>query len=320
MEKNSFTTEFDVDAQTQVLIENGNYNKAIESFEHKLKVNPRDYETLYSLAKIYFILEKPQKVIETLQKILDDNKKFDKAYYLMARTYFILLNQYENATKNILKAIELNPTDAFYYSLAAQVFYKLKNYKRSLKLAQDSLNLDGLNYEAHLVMAADFHRRKDYEKAGEHFKTALEKGPLYNDFVYNINLIHLQLARTRYGYKLIKSILSQNPDDEVLQWLTSYAFMTNHPLNKPFVWLDYFTLPNRVWISILIGLVVLIGLMLSSQTASIGIIWLFKWISSIIFIIFIPYQLLVYLILNIYLHFVLLPGLTRKSISTKPAK
>jgi tetratricopeptide (TPR) repeat protein len=201
--------------QGKDLINKGKFDEASSLYQSFLTFNEKNVEVLYELVKTYFYLEKPGELIDSAKKILKINRNHDKTYYLMARAYYIFLNNYHEASIRILKAIEINSNDSYYYSLASQIFYCMNNLKRASKLAQDSLNIDEKNFEALLTQAMIEQQNKNNEKAEELFRQALLYGPEGPSFYFNINHLHLKLASTKAGYKLLKEAISLYPDNEV---------------------------------------------------------------------------------------------------------
>lgn len=291
-------------AEGDNLINQGYYDKAISVYLKALDENPNNQDILYNLANTYFVAEKPNKVVLTLEKLLLLNPKYHKAYYLLAKTYFVYMHNHNKAIKNILKAIEQCTENSFYYSLAAQVFYSIDNPAKALKLSEDAIKLDPDNYEAHLVLGSYYKRNNDTNKSVEHYTIGLKTGPDYSDSYFLLNLLHLELAKDTVGNKLIKDALALYPDNDAYQWLFKYSYLRNHPLNFPLILIDNFSVKRTQIIPLLIGFGVLVALMFWFEWISIEVISIFKWACSIVFIVFMPYQLIVYLLLNIYYNIV----------------
>lgn len=292
------------------LLDNFHYEAALKLFETLEKNNSDNIELLYNLAKTSFVLEKPKKAIAFLDRIIEKNQRDDYACYLKAKATFYFLEDYEKASNLVLKAIDFNAENSFYFSLAAQIFYSLKNYKRTIKLANDALNLNPFNFEAHLVLGNYYYIEKEHQKALEHFKIGLQNDQIDKDPFYQISIIHLDLAKTNMGQKLIKEACLNNPDNESYRWLYKYSFMRNQPLNAPFVLLENLEISTNAFIVFLIFFSFLVGIMYIFEDFCIIVMDLFRWLCSLIFILYLPYQLVVYIILNAYFHFVILPKLT----------
>jgi hypothetical protein len=83
--------------------------------------------------------------------------------------------------------------------------------------------------------------------------------------------------------------------------------MRTNIFNQPFTWVENIQLSKKAIIFILLSLIVIIGLMYSSEVITLIVIELFKWISSIIFVLFIPYQIVIYILLSLYMHLIAIP-------------
>lgn len=287
-----------------------NYEEAIKLLEKELKEN-EDKELMINLAKAYFYVEKSSQAQKILEKVLEKDKNNHLAMYLLARVKYHLMDKKEEAVNLALKAIKLNSENSFYYSLAALIFSALKNTKRAIKLANESLELDKNNYEAHLVLAVNFDEENTSDQSEKHFALAMKTGAGYDNTYFYLNYIHLELAKTKKGYELIKEAYLENNNFDYYEWLLKFSYMRNQPLNLPFVWLDEFSMSKRSLIVVLVILFSLIGVMYINEGFCIAVMEIFKWACSVVFIIYLPYQIVVYAMLSIYVKFILLPKLTK---------
>ncbi|MEW5820638.1 MAG: hypothetical protein AB1782_10645 [Cyanobacteriota bacterium] len=283
----------------------GKYKEALTIFLNGHKDNPSEINLLYHIAKTYYLLEKPSEVLKYVEQIISIDQNADYAYFLQAKSLIFLSDEFKNAIQPVMKSIALNPNNSYYYSLAAQAFYQTKNYKRAIKLAEDALNIDSNNYEANLVLGNYYEKENEHNKAQEYFTKALNNNLVIDDNQYNITLLHLELAKTKNGLKLIHEAYLKNPDNDAYKWLFKYSYMRNQPLNLPFVWLENFTLSLNQILIFSILFVILVGLMYTFEQFCITFMDIFKWVCSIVFILYLPYQFIVYIALNLYFHFIL---------------
>ena len=297
------------------LINQGKYKEAQKIYEQALNDNPKDIDFLYNLAYVAFIKEDRKLAMDNLSDILKYSPLYHQAYYLKARINYHFNEDMDQTVEFILKAIELNPENSYYYSLASSlIFYAMNNDKRATKMARDALEYDETNYEAHLVLASRFQKKQNEEKAIEHYKIALEHGPKQEGTYYYLNLLHIEFAKTKAGLKLIKDEAAKYPDFEPYQWLLKFSYMRNQPFNLPFVFIEDLNLPINMIIGLVVFILVLIAIMYSSDSISITLMTIFKWLCSIVFILYIPYQLLIYIVLNAYYHFLVKPAIFKQPV------
>lgn len=298
---------------TSDLISYRKYDEVIRLLEKELKDN-KDKDLSLMLAKAYFYVEKSAQAKKILDQLIEEDKNNHQAIYLLSRLKYHIYDKKEEAVNLALKAIKLNQDNSFYYSLAALIFSALKNQKRAVKLANEALEIDNQNYEAHLVLAINEDGEKPIEEAYKHYSIALKTGPGYENGEFYLNYIHLQLAKSKKGYELIKEAYLASSQFDYYEWLLKFSFMRNQPFNLPFIWLDEFTISVKALIILLIALFAVVGVMYINEDFCIGFMEVFKWICSAVFIIYLPYQILVYAVLSIYLQFILVPKLAKSVV------
>lgn len=276
------------------------YKQAIEYYLKALDTYPKNIDILYNLSNLYFSSEYPDKAVKILEQILKINPKIDKAQYLLAKTYYIYLNEYNKSLKHVFRAIELNPNNSYYYSLAAEINYSANFIDKSQELAQKALSLNENNYEAHLVLATYYYNNNELDLANKHYEIALLEESKQDESGV-ITSFHIQIAKIKDGYKLIKKYKNHS---NKYKWLYKFSFMHNNILNLPIITLENIKLTKKSALILSVAIIATIAFMYTSQNNTIMVVDIFKWICSILFIIFIPYQLLIYLVLNIYYYLI----------------
>jgi tetratricopeptide (TPR) repeat protein len=165
---------------------------------------------------------------------------------------------YEDAEKNLLKALEFNPTNPFYNHYLGKTYLEKKSYQK----AENHLNvawnvnpeISGLKYDLAILnskmsrysRAADlfaeiaeedpsnvlalyfagvnFYKHKQYEKAVDYFIDASEKSPsIKANGYYYAGICLLKLGKTEYAVEKIEYVRdharSQSLKDAAIKWL-----------------------------------------------------------------------------------------------------
>lgn len=115
-----------------VYLDYGYYQTADEWCEKALSFHPEDDKNLKLKADILLGRNEPQKAIETLNHALDINPYNIFAWHAMTEAY-IQLNDYSKAIETVDFALAINENDAHGLQLKANCFFYLNNFKEAHK-------------------------------------------------------------------------------------------------------------------------------------------------------------------------------------------
>ncbi len=147
--------------QARALVEEGKElyrtdqdEKAVESFQQALKLDPELAEAHFRLGLAFDAVGKEQeaedsykKAIEKYKKFLDDNSKDAEAHYNMGQAY-AGLHLYTEAVREYRQATRLKDDDAdMFYDLGTALI-KLAQYDEAVSAFSKSLEIDPENYRA----------------------------------------------------------------------------------------------------------------------------------------------------------------------------
>lgn len=125
----------------QELVENGDYEEAVEGLTEVLSANPYNTEALVWLAKAQFKLEQYDISIENYSKLINLLPTIADLYSDRGLCYH-MAGEYKSALLDFNKAVELEPENAYRYSCRAFVKDYYKDYKGALTDYNKAIELD----------------------------------------------------------------------------------------------------------------------------------------------------------------------------------
>ncbi len=118
-----------------VLESNADYNKAIIEYEAAVSINPNLTFLYISIGKIYRFLEIYDKALEYFDKAANINEQLgikDPIPYLAIANTYVQQGQHLIAARNVLKALQINPSSPDVYAQLGLVYYKGRNYEGAI--------------------------------------------------------------------------------------------------------------------------------------------------------------------------------------------
>ncbi|MGA9396774.1 MAG: tetratricopeptide repeat protein [Anaerolineaceae bacterium] len=113
----------------------GDYNNAIEEYKAAVSINPNLTFLYISIGKIYRHLEIYDKALEYFAKAANINEQLgikDPIPYLAIANSYVQQGQFFIAARNVLKALQLNPTSPDVYAQLGLVYHKSRNYEGAI--------------------------------------------------------------------------------------------------------------------------------------------------------------------------------------------
>ncbi len=154
-----------------ILFSLGEYNKAIDLIDEKLKINATNHELIF----------------------------------LKGRSY-LMLNQYKKASSSFLDSIAIKPKDIYFNGLGF-VYTKLGDYDKSVAAYQKAISLNNKNNFAYFNSGLIFEKQGFFRKAGKYFYSAGTSSILNKDFTNaNDSLVALQRI-TKKQKELTKKLI-----------------------------------------------------------------------------------------------------------------
>jgi tetratricopeptide (TPR) repeat protein len=113
----------------------GDYNAAIIEYQAAVTINPNLTFLYISIGKIYRHLELYDQALEYFDKAANINEQIgvkDPIPYLAISNTYVQQGQFFSASRNALKALQINPSSPDIYAQLGLVYYKGRNYEGSI--------------------------------------------------------------------------------------------------------------------------------------------------------------------------------------------
>jgi tetratricopeptide (TPR) repeat protein len=158
----------------------GDYDRALETFNEAIRLNPLDAVTFYNRADVYY------NKLDYKQAIADDDEairldpKFADAYSDRGDAYDLLRN-YDRALADYDEAIRLNPSEADFYYNRGITYGNRKDDDRAIADYTTAVRLDPQNVDAFFNRGVMNKRKGDVDKAIADYTAALRVDPAMAD-------------------------------------------------------------------------------------------------------------------------------------------
>ena len=154
---------------------NKDYNKALETFNEAVQLNPDYYRGYYGCGTAYKDLNNYELAITNFNRSIELNPNDTSAYYSRGVAYAALKN-YDAAIADYNKAIELNPNFAATYNNRGIAYKDLKQYKKAIADFTKCIELDSKSMWAYKMRGDCYQELGEIEKANADFAKARELG------------------------------------------------------------------------------------------------------------------------------------------------
>ena len=173
----------------QKLIKQGKYPAAIKTAKAILSKNPRDFKAHYFLGKAYLLDGKPELALMEY-KIVNQTAIFDSSFSetefrkQISQLYY-KYNQPDEALKEYLLLIKLEPQVSEHYYNAGKIFESRSRSEQALAHYQKAISLDKRNVKAHAALGLLLYRAKQYGEAKKAIDYAISLSPqTYSSYYY----------------------------------------------------------------------------------------------------------------------------------------
>ena len=193
-----------------------NNDKAQESLRAAIDADPK-FEPAYLILDDFYErqdalfqkLKKPLRFLQTRRLLFEDLIKNvgDKALYEAKLCEINSLDGVnDQATKNCLKAIELNKSDMMSRLNLAQVYKQTGEKKKSLEVLQKAVLDNPSSLEVRNAFGSQLEEDKNYGDAYQHFKACLEKNPEYPPCLRGLGATAASLKKWDESYSAFQKL------------------------------------------------------------------------------------------------------------------
>ena len=175
-----------------VLHDQGQYQQAIQGFEHCLKLNSKDFESFNNLGNTYLDLQRFDKAKEMYFQAIVLNPKYSAAHHNLANV-LIKTGELEEAILSYVEAINLDPSLFVAHFNMGAVLSMLGRHKEAVNSYINALKLQPDHAQSHFGLAVALQKLYFWQDAVQSYKKAIEAKSDYAEAHSNYgNLLYLQ--------------------------------------------------------------------------------------------------------------------------------
>ena len=164
------------------------------------------------------------------KKIIVHDKNNSDAYHLISLIYLVE-GKLDEARKNIMTALELQPDISVYHSKYGNIRYQSNNLEFAIQEHKRAIKLDKKSFQSFYSLGVIYTHLKNYEKAIENYKKALsldsESSVAHNNLANIYNNFNPNLAEEHY-----LKVLEMTPNDAMPYINISNYYLKNTKYKK----------------------------------------------------------------------------------------
>lgn len=164
------------------------------------------------------------------QKIIQHDKGNSDAYHLLSLINLVE-GKLDDAKKNIVKAIDLQPNIAVYHSNYGNILYHCNDLEFAIQEHKRSLKLDKKNFQSFYGLGVIYSHLKNYQKAEDNYKKAISldnnSSVAHNNLANLYNQINPNKAENHY-----LKVLELTPNDPMPYINISNYYLKNTKYKK----------------------------------------------------------------------------------------
>ncbi len=197
---------------SRILVENGEYELAIEYLQSLYKLNKKNIQTIYDLASCYNNTGNTQRSIQLYQDYLDFDPFADSIWFNLG----ILYTQQEEFEKAIEAfdfsiAITNDFSSTHYYKAIAQM--NLGKYSDAIETYKDFIDIDEESEEIYCFIAECYERMKDYDNSLLFYDKSIKLNPKYADAWYGKGIVLKLLGRFGESVRCVKKAIKNDEEN-----------------------------------------------------------------------------------------------------------
>ncbi len=122
--------------------------------------------------------------------------------------------QYQNAEKEFLKAIEVNPKNINAHRNLATTYTRMNLYDKALQEYQKALSLDKANYEIHFSIGSIYQNQGQYDLAIQEYEETLALNPKHEGAYQNLGNIYYHLGQMEKAKEYFEKAIAINMEND----------------------------------------------------------------------------------------------------------
>lgn len=154
--------------------EQGEIERAIESYNKVIALNPKSPEANYMLGNAYSANGEYEKAITYLKKAIELKPDYFEAYYNLGRTYR-RSGDFDLAIDSLKKSMEINSKFVPTIENLGHTYFEKGEIEKAIEWYQKTLSIDSNHATAYMSIARIYYQKGETEKALKYYIIAKEK-------------------------------------------------------------------------------------------------------------------------------------------------
>jgi|GEM_PF-2694174 len=186
---------------------NGNFEKAIESFDCAISLEDTNSENYSFRGIVYLGAGSMPKAMEDFTKAIELDDTVANYYFLRGLAYY-LMQDYENAIGDLASSIELDPTISDYYLVLTLAYVNLEDFEVAEDVLSQAIESNDDNAEMFAIRGYFYYLMEKFDESEEDFTaslnidTAIATNYFEKAVVYDASNI-LQIAVVNYSIAIL---------------------------------------------------------------------------------------------------------------------
>ena len=173
----------------------GKVEEAIAAYKDVLKADPKDAETIATIAGCYARLSKPVEALEWSKKAVEMDPKLYGARINYGNALF-MVNKFVEAEAEFRKAMEIDPRDAMGFYGLGTTLKSTKRYTEALPYFLTAVKKDPTNLLPAYSAAEVYYRLNQIDKSIEMLEKTITIDPAFTDAKQMLEFLKKEKAKT----------------------------------------------------------------------------------------------------------------------------
>ena len=178
----------------------GNWNKALEIYQHILKEDPENYAVLQNYGPLLAQLREYKLAKNIFEKCLKIKPNDSLLIYNYGK-FFHDQKIYEKAIKYYNKSFEINPKNAMSKYNIGNIYFVQKKFNSAIEYYKKATEVDPSNFFAYNNIALSFKKLGKFDEALKFYKKAIDINKDFVDGHVNYGTLLLLTNKLELGFK-----------------------------------------------------------------------------------------------------------------------
>jgi len=197
----------------ELLLEQGRWEQALESFQQHLLENPEDGHAFCLAARCYLGMELFGKASEYAAAAIAVTPDYSYAHYIQSYIFYSR-HLYEESKKAVEVALELDPTNPDYFVQVARLRANDSDWLGTLDAADAALREAPNHADAQIIKSSALVKLRKMDEAGFVLQSVLETEPENDYALTELGFLHLHEGRWKDALEAFQSALLVDPESE----------------------------------------------------------------------------------------------------------